>query len=643
MASSSSTPSTVSKRDRNSSSAKMSSNQATPGGSPTGTANNNNTSNELLEKLASVLPKDLKFSIHHLSTPPTRTDALYAAPPGEKPDKTYCEKHFLALSIEAPVTGAIKRASPGADEAKSTESTTKQVIAFAIEVFIFTTAFQTVLFVSKADSTGYLHLLKLPRGGPSPISEVSSTFVSYLIQHRRRKNIVSVVNLFGRAQNQYLFPGSGENDGIGPGREKHILSDRGLIKWWCRVLNPLLEDQRKDDRVAATKGYLLVPGLEEREMRAFIPRTVTSAQDWEIGHPMERISHYTQEFDWVPPRCLIPRYPDDPKSRYRDELDEESTKWKQDMGTWKSIRSLSQFWDTMAFRQECSSGRLTGFIWLVFDPKESETAEQATQATTASFATSFASAPLMTPTGSFDTSTAFPPSTPPKRRADAPARTPQASPLKASFTAGQAATTSTSTSHPETTNDSSNKKEKDKKKKLKGKITPRLPKIKKHQRNYLFKRPNTTAYYHWPIEGRGELIVDEDDYKRVVELLLQLDFETLDKACSATKRWVSEAGMGAKWGREVVGRRVQSVMSAAAGRGSGNGAMVNNLTGLVRKKKPAVAAAATEAEVKTNGLEDPFTENGTVTASVANPPVLEAPKVNVLGAGLIRKKPKTSS
>lgn len=634
MASSSSTPSTASKRDRDSSSAKMSSNQATPGGSTTSTTNN--TTNELLKKLASMLPKDLKFSIHHLSTPPTRTDALYAAPPGEKPDKTYCEKHFLALSIEAPVTGAIKRPSPGAEEAKSTETTTKQVIAFAIEVFIFTTAFQTVLFVSKADSTGYLHLLKLPRGGPSPISEVSSTFVSYLIQHRRRKNIVSVVNLFGRAQNQYLFPGSGENDGIGPGREKHILSDRGLIKWWCRVLNPLLEDQRKDDRVAATKGYLLVPGLEERDMRAFIPRTVTSAQDWEIGHPMERISHYTQEFDWVPPRCLIPRYPDDPKSRYRDELDEESAKWKQDMGTWKSIRTLSQFWDTMAFRQECSSGRLTGFIWLVFDPKESATEDHATQGTTASFATSFASAPLMTPTGSFDTSTAFPPSTPPKRRADAPARTPQASPLKTSITAGQAAA-----SQPDAEKEP-NKKEKEKKKKLKGRIIPRVPKVKKHQRNYLFKRPNTTAYYHWPVEGRGELIVDEDDYKRVVELLLQLDFETLDKACRATKRWISEAGMGAKWGHEVVGRRVQTVTSAASGKGSA--APVNNLTGLVRKKKPA--AAAPEAEATVNGLEDPFTENGTVTETAGdavNPLVLEPPKVNVLGAGLIRKKPKTLS
>lgn len=184
------------------------------------------------------------------------------------------------------------------------------------------------------------------------------------------------------------------------------------------------------------------------------------------------------------------------------------------------------------------------------------------------------------------------------------------------------------------------KTEKEKKKKLKGRITPRVPKVKKHQRNYLFKRPNTTAYYHWPTEGRGDLIVDEHDYKRVVELLLQLDFETLEKACSATKRWISEAGMGAKWGHEVVGRRVQTVTSATADRGSAP--PVNNLTGLVRKKKPA-AIDSGAADVKTNGLEDPSTENGTpaTPSDAVNPLVLEAPKVNVLGAGLIRKKPKT--
>ncbi|KAI4191831.1 MAG: hypothetical protein LQ346_004579, partial [Caloplaca aetnensis] len=37
-------------------------------------------------------------------------------------------------------------------------------------------------------------------------------------------------------------------------------------------------------------------------------------------------------------------------------------------GRWRSVRSLEQFWELMAFRQECSSGRLVGFLWGVFEP-----------------------------------------------------------------------------------------------------------------------------------------------------------------------------------------------------------------------------------------------------------------------------------
>ncbi len=57
------------------------------------------------------------------------------------------------------------------------------------------------------------------------------------------------------------------------------------------------------------------------------------------------------------------------ESRFWDELDEEAAS-SADMkktGNWKSVKSLDMFWEMMAYRQECSSGRMTGFIWLVFD------------------------------------------------------------------------------------------------------------------------------------------------------------------------------------------------------------------------------------------------------------------------------------
>lgn len=576
-------------------------------------------SNLLVEKLGELLPKAYKFGIYHLSTPPTRAEALFSAPPKERPDKTYREDHFLTISIDVepdkndPEQGAEPR----------------RVLVLALEVFLFTTAFSTTLFVSKADSTGYLNLLKLPKGTPSPIREISATFVSFLVEHRQRKGIQTVVSLFARAQSQYLFPGSVENKG------KHVLDDRGLVRWWCRVLNPLLEPtddetSKQGERSRCNiKGYLVVPGLDRYETKAFLPRTVGAAENWTLGHPLERISHYTAEYDWVPLRCLIPKFPDDPKSRFRDELDSEASKSEQDTGMWKSIKTLDQFWDTMAFRQECSSGRLTGFIWVVFDPKRSEETPQASTDRQS----------LPTPSTSFDGASTLPyPSTPPRRRAGIIAATPQSSPSKKPISGSRH-------SPPPKNKDDKERK----KKKLKGLIIPRQPKVKTQQRNYLLDRPTSTAFYYWPPEGRGEKIVDETSYKRIVELLLHLDFATLDKACGSTARWISEVGMGAKWGTEVTGQREQKVLKTSTG-DTNPLAAVNNLAGLIKRKRPDPASGeANPAPAQINVLgaglvrkkrKDDVPDTSSNGGQVSLSTNIDTPPINVLGTGFVRKKPK---
>ncbi|KAK4226008.1 histone acetylation protein-domain-containing protein [Podospora fimiseda] len=546
------------------------------------------TSETLRDRLAQVLPQGYKFGIYHLSTPPTKTEPLCSAPPNERPDKTFGESHFLAVSIDADqnTPQSLKRASPGADEPKQTEPK-KQVLIFAVEIFIFTTAYATTIFIGKADSTGYLHLLNLPKRTPSPIRQVCATFIAYLIEHRRRKNTQTIVNLFARSQAQYLFPGSVQNKG------KHVLDDRGLVRWWCKVLNPLMEGLGKKSW-GTPKAYLLVPGVEVQETRAFVPRTLTSAENWAVGHPLELISHYTDEFDWVPPRCLIPRYPDDPKSRFRDELDEEVSKKKNKDGIWKwtSVKTLEQFWEMMAFRQECSSGSLTGFIWLVFDSKDKKPAT-----TTLTPNTSFSETPF---------SSQNPPSTPPRRRVDILAQTPRSnkgSPLK------QAVSPTSPTAQPVR-----RRKDKKKKKKLTGPIITRPPKVKRQVRNYLLDKPISTAYYYWPHEGRGDKVVGESDYKRAVELLLHLDFSTLTKATGSSKKWISQTGGGAEgWGGSITGKsRVAENIFASV---NGNGAApITNLTGLVRRKN--VSSSQEISDVK---------------------------PVNVLGAGLVRRKAKEES
>ena len=532
-------------------------------------------------RLAAVLPMHRQFRFFHLSTPPLKTDALYSPPPNERPDRTFCEKHFLAVSVDVP---PVQSASQEAGSA----SGTRQVLVLGIEIFLYTTAHATTLFVAKADSTGFLGLLGLPKGTPSPIREVCAAFIGHLVEKRRRQGVQFIVSLFARAQDQYLFPGSVKYSG------KHVLDDRGLIKWWCRVLDPLTVSPPVGEAAPwkRVKGYLVIPGLDAYETRAFIPRASVS---WSLSHPLEHISHYYREFDWVPARCLIPRFPDDPKSRFRDELDEEaaSSGAMQTTGSWKSVKTLEMFWEMMSFRQECSSGRMTGFIWVVFDDNvENDDVPPSYPQVAASLA----------------------PETPKKQRS-VPGVIPNTTPKKLFPFKSDTADGSLSS---QMFKGSKNKRGENKKtkKKLKGPIHPRQPRIKTVQRNYLLDRPTSSKHYYWPPQGRGEMIMDENDYIRIVELLLHLDFATLDKATGSTRRWVGEAGMGGQWGLDVTGTRELRPPTQNGDAAPGTAPPVNNLSGLVKRRR---ADAGESSEPR----EGP-------AASI----------VNVLDTGLVRKKPK---
>ncbi|PMD52923.1 uncharacterized protein K444DRAFT_542177 [Hyaloscypha bicolor E] len=517
----------------------------------------------LIQHLATVLPKSVSFKIYHLSTPPTRTSALYFPPPGTRPDRTYCESHFLTASICTP--------------AKDNASETVEVLVFAVEILIYSTAYDSTFFVSKADSTGYLRLLGLAKGTPSPIRDITATFLRHLVEQHQRQNIRSVISLFARAQDQYLFPGSVEYSG------KHVLDDRGLVRWWCRVLDPLIEQSTTTTAAdpsqwESVKGYLTIPGLDSHETLSYIPKNAGSNQPWQIGHPLKEISRHSDD---VPPRCLIPHYPDDPKARFLDELDDEVTKSRNTNGQWKSVRSIDQFWDMMAFRQECSAGRLVGFIWIVFTPK---TLHQPTESALGYSQSTLFSNDSQTWDSSFN---------------DAPSASQQ----------------STKSSKPPTPVK--------KKKKLTGPIIPRQPRIKTENKNYLLDRPETSPYYVWHPESRGQIIVDESSYKRVTELLLRLDFANLDLATSSSNRWINEVRSGARgsmseaWGQAVTGTKVVEVRTQAAAAG------VNTLTmGLVRKKRKG-------------GPEESKEPPASFALDTA------PPEVNVLSSGMIRKKVKS--
>ncbi|KAG4035566.1 hypothetical protein MFRU_001g03350 [Monilinia fructicola] len=545
----------------------------------------------LIRRLASVLPKDVSFKIYHLSTPPTKTSSLYSPPPNGRPDRTYCESHFLTASIRTP--------------SRQDGSDSVEVLVFAIEILVYSTAYDTTFFVSKADSTGYLHLLKLAKGTPSPIRDISAVFLQHLVEQRQRENIRSVVSLFARAQDQYLFPGSIEYNG------KHVLDDRGLVRWWCRVLDPLIEQTEistnlRKSQWDSVQGFLIVPGQDNYETRSYLParaKVQTAQSSWTIGHPLRQISRHT---DHVPPRCLVPHYPDDPKARFLDELDDEIDRGKDDAsGQWKSVKTIDQFWEMMAYRQECSAGRLVGFIWIVFTPRVQQYHGEAVLGSSESTTLANDKQELKSPfLPVLDTTTAI--STP-----------------SSSFTSSIQSQLSLSKSSDvlpciEASTQSSRSSTQRKRKKLSGAIIPRQPRIKTENKNYMLERPESTAYYSWKPEGRGQVIVDEADYHRINELLLRLDFADLELASSSSKRWINEVRSGARsmsdaWGQSVTGTKVTEITNKSDGAG------VTTLNiGLVRKKRKS----------STEEPQEPILAANTV------------PQVNVLGAGMIRKKIK---
>ena len=560
----------------------------------------------LADRLASLLPKNCNFKVHHLSTPPTPCSAIYSALPGRRPEKTFCESQFLSVSVF---------------------SNGKLIQVFSLEVLIYTTTQLTTLFVSKADSTGYLYLLNLPKGTPSPLRTICSTFLRYLVDNRQRSGKRLVVSLFARSQNQYLFPGSIENS------HKHVLDDRRLIKWWCQVLDAVIslstnppssqpspqEEGLKDDsNELSAHAYLVVPGCDRYETASFYPKQKQSESSpasprWNAADPLRLLGRNSG----APERCLIPRFPDDPKARFLIDLDDElpdaengtdsSPAETGDEGRWRSVRSLEQFWDLMSFRQECSAGRLVGFIWGVFTPQALEDTpypltdspspqsspskdpkqqalptplhSQAHESQSTRAQSPFPSSPVMPPS----------PTTPTGQRKE-PSENPNTSPI------------AESTPQKMVFPDQSFRSK---------------PLVVDHV-------PESTKHYYWPTAGRGELIIKEKDYQRMNKLLLKQDYANADIAEASTETWLKAVAAVAKtesWGQVVTGRKEVLTETVTAVQP----AVATLNTGLIKKKKKRPNEETHEPATKINLTGHEMAGTAETTAS---------------GDGLASKRPK---
>lgn len=519
---------------------------------------------DLGDLLAQVLPADVRVTIRHVSSIPRPCAALFVAPPGMSPETTFCENHYLSVSTN------------------DGNQNNSEIILFGMEVLIYTSAQLTTIFVSKADSTGFLHKLEIP-AKVSLLRLISNAFLSFLAQTRQRDGVRLVVSLFARAQNQYLFPGSIHNPG------KHVLDDRGLIKWWCRALDPIIrryepesvfekegtlnQTMESESAKSSATAFLIVPGCDRFEFRGFFPASARSDDQsrprWLNMYPRQQLCRNPD----APPRCLIPRFPDDPKTRFLVDLDNELPAPGEDgagdsaahSGQWRSVKSLEQFWDMMAFRQECSAGRLVGFLWVIINPpglvNSIRMADSARLASKSS---------VEAGSGISESNVPEPASLEPSNN-------------------GQ------SVSDPQPLESA-----------------PDRP-------NPQVTEPNP---FYWPEAGRGHVVLNGADYKSAIDSLLENEFYNEQISVDSTKAWVDKVASLADqliWGRNVVGKN-------AVGETTAQSTEPNNLlgSGLVRKRK--------KDEDKSGSNEAP--------ASTTQP-AEQSPGVNVLNANVIRKKKKT--
>jgi regulator of Ty1 transposition protein 109 len=311
----------------------------------------------------STHPGTREFHVHVLVSSPRKNNSLY---PFAKPRPRVNLQDILILLSE--------QSNPEAS----------RVIVTAIEANVYTIPNTScaVLYVSKVDSTGQA-------ADPSPTATLVRGLLKYYANPVTRPVQAEHlwIQLFARAQSQYLFPNSAEWEG------KKWLSDIKLCAWWKRLLTRVVAELGTEGKTM--KMFYLLPGYSDVEAENALriaslsssgPLTVAE-MEWVYGHP------YSQSD--VPMPCphektknlghYIPYFDDDPKSRFLDEIafiteggestrrkrprtmegkEKEEVKDERPQGEMGKV-SVDEFWERMSFRQECVAGAVTGFFTVV--------------------------------------------------------------------------------------------------------------------------------------------------------------------------------------------------------------------------------------------------------------------------------------
>jgi regulator of Ty1 transposition protein 109 len=205
-----------------------------------------------------------EFHICILVTAPTKDNSLY--PHASPRPRLYTQDILVLLS-------------------EQTNPDAPRILVSAIEACIYHAPATdcAILYVSKVDSTGQGLV-------PPPTATLVSAFIRWFANPSTRPGAARHlwVQLFARAQGQYLFPNSSDYPG------KRPLSDARLCAWWRRVLGQVAGEVREAMAVEGRVDmYYVLPGHSELEAQQVVGSTSFPSNSssgptplhWVYGHP----------------------------------------------------------------------------------------------------------------------------------------------------------------------------------------------------------------------------------------------------------------------------------------------------------------------------------------------------------------------
>lgn len=329
---------------------------------------------------------------------PKKTSSLFPYSPTAY--KTWERKILITVSgqVEAEKQAAESNPSPS-------------LLICALEAYVFTipATLTTVLYISKVDSSGYSPLSPEYKP-PALTTHLLVSFLDYYMSPSTRPTPRVYCHLFARAQNQYLFPNSIE------GGTKKTLSGLGLCKWWRSVFEKTVltvdnaRPGKQSDATMKSETYQLkcwLPGIEAAEAKGMMGVSSNQLPEgvaWSYDAPFtgkEATALYPDHVEFPKLSCVIPRFEDDPKARYLDEIvsmksdqahaavkraqkaagtnstedssssaqqkqkrKAEVAQLRQEAAVSLNTVVISHYWETLGARQDCHPGDITGFLSL---------------------------------------------------------------------------------------------------------------------------------------------------------------------------------------------------------------------------------------------------------------------------------------